>query len=510
MRKILSILLIILMVCLPSWARKQKATPQPDAAQVLLEQEFKYYFYQAVEAFLNSHYDDAFALFKHCEAIVPDDAAVANYLSLMYGAMNQPDIALAYAKRAYHHEPLSYWQNYANRLLHSEDSELQKQGMKVLEHICQLDHNADEAFDWRQQLYMHQGNAKMALRMQDELDRINGKTPYGALQRYSILQNQGKFKQADAVIDEYLRYEPENYYFQNMRASMYLQSGDTAAAYEQLNYIRRHYPENPYLNLAFSNYFSAKNDLQQAQHYAMMAIDNEAADADYKLELLKTTPALRFDSVQLKAIKSIVRQHPQSEPAWQKLFDLLSSDSTITDDDYERYARTAITFVPENKQWYYIMSLLMWRKQDTDSAIIFAKQGLKQTDGNEITNYRFALTAQLADIYAAQEQIDSALCYYEKALAIMPENIYVLNNYAWMLATNGGDLRKAEKMSQTTIQKEPNNATYLDTYAWILHLQGQEFLAKFYIQKAWENLENKNDQVFIQHYLVICGTPPNP
>ena len=73
---------------------------------------------------------------------------------------------------------------------------------------------------------------------------------------------------------------------------------------------------------------------------------------------------------------------------------------------------------------------------------------------------------------------------YERILAISPYELSVLNNYAYLLATRGGDLKKAERMSLLTIQKEPNNPVYLDTYGWILHLQGQEQLAMFYLSRA--------------------------
>lgn len=85
-----------------------------------------------------------------------------------------------------------------------------------------------------------------------------------------------------------------------------------------------------------------------------------------------------------------------------------------------------------------------------------------------------------------KHKAEKAYEQYEAALAIVPGVNYVLNNYAWALATNKGDLKKAERMSAETIRTEPNSPTYLDTYAWILHLQGQDQLAAFFIRKALE------------------------
>lgn len=101
----------------------------------------------------------------------------------------------------------------------------------------------------------------------------------------------------------------------------------------------------------------------------------------------------------------------------------------------------------------------------------------------EPTNVRFMLyrVDLLERCKAKPEQLYAE---YDRVLTLAPGNLSVLNNYAYLLATRGGDLKKAERMSQLTIREEPNNAVYLDTYGWILHLQGQDDLALFYLRKA--------------------------
>ena len=43
-------------------------------------------------------------------------------------------------------------------------------------------------------------------------------------------------------------------------------------------------------------------------------------------------------------------------------------------------------------------------------------------------------------------------------------------------------------MSEQTIRENPNYPVYLDTYGWILHLKGQDELAKFYLNKALDGI----------------------
>ena len=99
--------------------------------------------------------------------------------------------------------------------------------------------------------------------------------------------------------------------------------------------------------------------------------------------------------------------------------------------------------------------------------------------------------AKPADLYAA----------YEQVLAIQPGHLGILNNYAYHLATHKGDLQKAERMSQITIREDPDNPVYLDTYGWILHLKGQDELAKFYLNRALLHAKNEETVKEVKKHL---------
>jgi tetratricopeptide (TPR) repeat protein len=101
--------------------------------------------------------------------------------------------------------------------------------------------------------------------------------------------------------------------------------------------------------------------------------------------------------------------------------------------------------------------------------------------------------AKVKDLYAM----------YERVLELDPYNLMVLNNYAYLLATHKGDLKKAEQMSVITIREAPNSPVYLDTYGWILHLQGQDELAKFYLNKALWNADEVTKAEVTKHLEAI-------
>lgn len=112
----------------------------------------------------------------------------------------------------------------------------------------------------------------------------------------------------------------------------------------------------------------------------------------------------------------------------------------------------------------------------------------------------------LAQFYAtigdAQNQLkryaasDSA---YNKALELDPNNVYVLNNYAYYLSIRNTDLERAERMSKKTNDLEPDNNSYQDTYGWILYQMKKYDDAKIWVGKALEN-GGRSNGTLLEHY----------
>lgn len=131
------------------------------------------------------------------------------------------------------------------------------------------------------------------------------------------------------------------------------------------------------------------------------------------------------------------------------------------------------------------------------------KQAIKEidrylkTDPNNINFLLFRL--ELMEQTGAKTKTLYAM--YDRILALDPYNLMVLNNYAYLMATHKGDLKEAERMSAITIREEPSNPVFLDTYGWIMHLKGQDDLAKFYLNKALWNTKDEKTQNEVNKHL---------
>ena len=108
----------------------------------------------------------------------------------------------------------------------------------------------------------------------------------------------------------------------------------------------------------------------------------------------------------------------------------------------------------------------------------------------------------MGDIYYHLGEKSKAYKAYGQALGINPEYLPVLNNYAYFLSQDGKKLKKAYSMSKVTVEKEPDNATYLDTFGWILYLQGKPAEAKPYFKHAML-YGGKDSAVTLDHYAEV-------
>lgn len=110
--------------------------------------------------------------------------------------------------------------------------------------------------------------------------------------------------------------------------------------------------------------------------------------------------------------------------------------------------------------------------------------------------------ATIGDTYHQLGQEKNAFKAYERALKADPEYLPVLNNYAYYLCLSGKKLKKAAAMSKITVEKDPDNATYLDTYGWILYNQKKYQQAKPYFKHAML-YGGRDSAVILDHYAAV-------
>lgn len=206
----------------------------------------------------------------------------------------------------------------------------------------------------------------------------------------------------------------------------------------------------------------------------------------------------------IRVVESAAKREPKEADIWETLVRLYTGT--------EQYCKAlrAQDKLEEITGYDAYAAIARYRiyaaKKDNRKAIAEIDRYLK-VDPTNLRFWFFKLELQEYIQASWQELADT----YQHILSLDNTQLMILNNYAYLLATHGGDLREAERYSQRTIQAEPTNPVYLDTYAWILHLEGQHTLAAFYIKQAASYLQaqegeedsSSNKSEIEEHYKAI-------
>lgn len=164
------------------------------------------------------------------------------------------------------------------------------------------------------------------------------------------------------------------------------------------------------------------------------------------------------------------------------------------------YLDRYVSLYPDAYESHWIKLDLLNLEGDKDGMIRECRMILKRSDLSDDKKLR--VLNILGDCLHEKGDVRGAYSAYDKALKIDSEYIPVLNNYAYFLCLQKKKLKAALKMSRITIEKQPDNPTYLDTYAWILHLMGRDTEAKPYFKHALL-YGGKDNSELLSHYAAV-------
>ena len=139
--------------------------------------------------------------------------------------------------------------------------------------------------------------------------------------------------------------------------------------------------------------------------------------------------------------------------------------------------------MPEDVTVNLLMGANYQQLEEADSAMRYYRRAYALTDSADNAT-RSQLLASIGDIHYMENNADSAFVYYREAVALDPENLLALNNFAYYLAEKDQDLDLAERYSSICVRANPENDTAIDTYAWIFYKKKDYVKAKEWIDQA--------------------------
>jgi len=371
----------------------------------------------------------------------------------------------------------------------------------------------------------------------DKLESLNGIDESSSFEKFQLYILLNKPQKGVAEIDKLANKYPSETRYKVLRGDIFMQQKMPAKAFEIYQNVLKDDPENPYVYVSLSEYYKSMNEPENAMKAIVSALKSDQLAVETKVSVLgQYVEKLAQDSSKLveteslfkllvdrypmeeqvhgyyalflqyqkrskealSELETMININPKNDQTWLRIIQIYLGEK-----NYQQLMVTtakAIENLPKLPVWYFYRGITQFQLESYRDALATYQKGLPFIS-TEQSDLKSDFYAQIADVYFKLEKKDSAFVNYEASLVSNPKNIMVMNNYAYYLSLDKTDLKKAERMSAKTVELEPKNSTYLDTYAWILYQQENYSLAKFYIERAVDNLtKDENPGVVLEHY----------
>lgn len=513
----LALLAIVLVSCGgPKDASKTKADFENGQETVA----FQELFFKAQQAKIEGNPEKAIGLFEQASELNPDNDAVWYELARIHQAQEAPTLAQDYINRALalDGENVWYYDLQANLFKELDQPE---EAEKPLREILRLDPARRASYLDLIDALMAQGKSKAALSVLDDWDEKNGANPEMSLQRYNLLMFLERPDDATKVLSKLSEDYPEVTEFRLRLVDHHMLLGNTEAAGEVLDTLGEIDAANGQLQLKLSEFYASQGQDDKSYEALLRAFGANDVSIDQKIgvmmkfyTLTELNPDFLEKSYRLlevmqlshpsdpkafamsgdfllrdgkkqearEAFTKAIELDPSRDLIWQQLLNL-----DLDAGDYsalEAHSKEAMELFPVSPEYYLFHGIASQQLDKPEQAVKSLKSGKLLVIQNQPLKAQF--WAQLGDAYHAAGNNPESDKAYDEALKLEPDNVFVLNNYAYYLCLRGEKLDKAESMSKRSNDLDPGQASFMDTLGWIYFQQGQYDKAIEWLEKANE------------------------
>lgn len=483
-----------------------------------------YFFLEATRQREMENHADALALYEHCLEINPQSAAVMYELAQYYAFLQQPARTRALLEKTVELQPDNFWYRQTLGAYYRSIKEMDK-AIALYEEMSHQFPARGELLMMLLDLYAQQNDYPNLIRTLDRLEVKEGKSEQLSMEKYRIYLQMGDkenaFREIEALTKEY----PNDLRYQVMLGDSYLDNESPEEALAIYQKVLEKEPENALAQLSMASYYerTGQDSLFYAQQEVVLM--NRKLTSDVRVEVMRriilqneqtgkdSTRVFQLfhrllsvpqEDAAMATLCYSYMQHKQMsdeliEPVLRKILEVEPDNIAarysslmvaVRRDDYAeavRICEPAIQYNPEELSFYYYLGVSYFQTERNPEALEVLKKGLLQVTPESDKKLVSDFYTFIGDLHHTDKRMTECYEAYDSALVYNPDNIGVLNNYAYFLSLERRNLDRAEEMSYRTVKAEPKNDTYLDTYAWILFEKGRYTEARIYIDEAMKN-----------------------
>lgn len=485
---------------------------------------YNYFFLEAVRQQEAGHYAAAFDLVSHCLDINPK-AAEAYFLRARYLSMLRKDsLALNDLEKAASLQPGNaiYQEKVAQFYIGMGNFD---KATKAYEQLYANNRDRSDVLNVLVQLYQQQKDYGKMIEAINKMEELEGVDDQFEMAKMNVYEMMGNTRKAYLTLKRLADSHPNDKTFTIMLGNWLMQHKMRKAAYKLFAQTLKEEPDNTYAQSSMYDYYRSSGNDSLARQMMDRILLGKNTPADSRMQFLKQAiqenEQQGGDSMQiihlLDRVRQVVPKDAQVAEMRAAYFQMKKMPTAVVDSalmqlldiapdnvwarfqlvqskwatqDWKLVASLAepgMLYNPDEMAFYYFTGLARFYQEDDKGALDAFQRGTAEINDKSNPDIVSDFYAIMGDIYHSQGEKEKSYAAYDSCLQWKPDHIATLNNYAYFLCTEGGNLKKAEEMSAKAVKAEPTNATYLDTYAWILFCEERYAEAKFYMDATLKN-----------------------
>ena len=528
MKNLFRILVPAVLLCLSTVSGAQTRSQARMADSILLG---------GVELYNQGENQKAARIFKSLTDSYPDYDPAHYYLALTFLQDKETDLAESELLKACAADPSNFWYRQRLAIVYTLTGQTDKAIDMYVKLLADFPKKSDIYYDLVE-LYVTAGKTDEALATLDEIEKVFGATEGTAIYRFRLLMASKRTEEGYKSLEDYnSKYSSPlilttlgDYRMSMFEDSLALAYYNEALALdkdfppallgkaEALRMTRRYddffpllnrYVENPSVPaVAKSEYLSA---LTQKTDQKFITSFQEKIDTAMNIcfrkhpadsSVIATAAGYYYRTSRQDVAEALFKLNAEMQPDKPELMAtyLYSLMYSAKWQSLAEEGRKAALKYPEITDFMMLSGVGYNYLEDYPEVVRLSEEIIRKSPGD--SSVLVSAYSAMGDAYYRMQRSKEAFKAYDKALKYNPDNVYVLNNYAYYLSLEGKNLKKAYTMSKKTIEAEPDNSTYLDTFGWILYLQGKALEAKPFFKHAML-YGGKESVVIMDHYAEV-------
>lgn len=486
------------------------------AVNSMRERAYDYIFQEAVGT---NESDVRYELLSQCLRINPTRSEAHYEMAQLQLDMGEDEMGLQSLETAQRLQPENYWYASALGQVYQQLDSIDL-AIKVYKDMAKHHRYKVEPRFALLGFYQQKQDFDSMIQVLDTLEKLQGKSEEISMQKYRIYLQENDSTKAFSAIDDLITEYPYDTRFRNLKAGLLMEHNRKDEALHTFYAVLKQEPSNGAARYGVASYYYQKKDtteyelqldtLLKDSHVAPqvkvsvlrnyvvqmtragkdslivsrldMALKSDSTDTEVPMFYISYLVSNKMKKQAIPILNHLLKLNPENGAARLQLLQYMLQNQDK--ETVKTLCEGGIQYHPEEILYHFYLAITYTQDKKSREVIRICQEGQKYITSETRKEVASDMYTLQGDAYHELGEMDNCYKAYERALKIYPDNVGVLNNYAYFLALDNKNLERAEIMSQKTVVAEPDNKTYLDTYAWVLFMSGKYKDAKMYIDRV--------------------------